>query len=193
MHAGTVELDADTAADQEFRAAAADRIATAAARGRLARRRLGQLRKTEDVAPDLPGRGDLLGVRTAAEWNGERGIAVDQHQHLRIVDAAHGNAEEIADANVDRHPHALDGTAQHDAFAMKFDLPRAAIRARILRVEGEREGKWVEPQCAARPGGIDSACWWLTPQDFISPPGLCSRSMRETLAGRSPFRLRKPG
>ncbi|MGY3692697.1 hypothetical protein ACVIGA_002777 [Bradyrhizobium sp. USDA 3240] len=30
-------------------------------------------------------------------------------------------------------------------FAMKLDLPHAAIRARILRVEAERKGKWVEP------------------------------------------------
>ena len=57
-----------------------------------------------------------------------------QHQHLRVVDAAQRDAEKIADANVDRHPHALDGTAQHDAFAMKFDLPHAAIGTDVVRV-----------------------------------------------------------
>ena len=81
-----------------------------------------------------------------------------QHQHLRlVVEAAQADAEEIADANVDGHPHALDGTAQHDAFAMNFDIPHAAVCAQILRIETLREGKWVEPQDAARPGGIDPA------------------------------------
>ena len=28
----------------------------------------------------------------------------------------------------------LDGTAQHDAFAMKFDLPHAAVGAGVLRM-----------------------------------------------------------
>ena len=82
-----------------------------------------------------------------------------QHQHLRfIVEAAQRDAEEIADANVDGHPHALDGTAQHDAFAMNFDIPHAAIGAHILRIKTLRKGKRVEPQDAARPGGIDPAC-----------------------------------
>ncbi|GIQ72472.1 hypothetical protein BraRD5C2_09080 [Bradyrhizobium sp. RD5-C2] len=70
---------------------------------------------------------------------------MNQHQHLRVVDAAQRDAEKIADANIDRHPHAENGTAEHDMFAMKLDLPHAAIRARILRVEAERKGKWVEP------------------------------------------------
>ena len=61
-----------------------------------------------------------------------------QHQHLCVVETAQCDAEEIADANVDGHLHALDGTAQHDAFAVKFDLPHAAVGARILRIEAER-------------------------------------------------------
>jgi hypothetical protein len=77
-----------------------------------------------------------------------------QHQHLHIVNAAQRNADEIADANVDRHPHALDGTAQHDAFAMKFDLPHAAVCADVLRMEEKRKRKRVEPQRTARPGGM---------------------------------------
>ena len=64
-----------------------------------------------------------------------------QHQHLRVVEAAQRHAEKIADANVDGHPHALDGTAQHDAFAMKFDLPHAAVGAGIMRIEARAEGK----------------------------------------------------
>ena len=116
-----------------------------------------------------------------------------QHQHLFVAASMQRDAKEIADANIDRHPHAENGTAQHDMFAMKLDLPHAAIRARILRVEAERKGKWVEPQCTARPGGIDSACWCLPPQSSVSPPGLCSRSMCESLAERWPFRLKKPG
>jgi hypothetical protein len=31
----------------------------------------------------------------------------------------------------------MDGTAQNDAFAMKFDTPHAAIRAGIVRVEAD--------------------------------------------------------
>ena len=95
-----------------------------------------------------------------------------QHQHLRVVEAAQRDAEKIADANVDGHLHALDGTAQHDAFAMKFDLPHAAVGAGILRIEAERKGKRVEPQCAARPGGIDPACCCLTPHGFSLPAGI---------------------
>jgi hypothetical protein len=62
----------------------------------------------------------------------------------------------------------MDGTAQHDAFAVKFDLPHAAVGAAVLRIEAERKGKRVEPE-------------------------LCSRSMCETLAERFPFRLKKAG
>ena len=81
-----------------------------------------------------------------------------QHQHLGVVDAAQRDAEKIADANVDRHLHAVQGTAQNDAFAMKFDLPHAAVRAGIVRVEADGQRERVEPQGAARPGGIDPAC-----------------------------------
>ena len=106
---------------------------------------------------------------------------MSEHQHLRVVDAAQCNAEKIGDANIDRHPHAVDGTAQHDAFAVKFDLPHAAVGAAVMRIETDRQGERVEPQCAARPGGIDPACCSLTPHGIVSPPGLCSRSIRETL------------
>ena len=62
---------------------------------------------------------------------------MNQNKHLRVVDAAQRNAKKIADADVDRHLHAAKGTAQHDTFAMKFDLPYAAIRARVVRVESD--------------------------------------------------------
>ena len=63
-----------------------------------------------------------------------------QHQHLRlVVEAAQRDAEEIADANVDRHPHALDGTAQHDAFAVNFDVPHVSVCADIVRIEALRK------------------------------------------------------
>ena len=83
---------------------------------------------------------------------------MNQHQHLGVVEAAQRHAEKIADANVDRHLHAVQGTAQHDAFAMKFDVPHAAVGTAVVRVEADRQRKRVEPQCAARPGGIDPAC-----------------------------------
>ncbi len=111
---------------------------------------------------------------------------MNQHQHLGIVGAAKGDTFEIADAKLDGHPHAVDRTVQHDAFAMKFDLPHAAVRTGVVRAEADGQGKGVEPQCTARPGGIDPACCCLTPHGLVSPPGLCSRSIRETLAGLSP-------
>ena len=61
-----VEQVAGAAAHQEFRAAGADRVVAATARGRFARLVFRQLRKREDLAPHLPGRGDLLGVGTDA-------------------------------------------------------------------------------------------------------------------------------
>src|ERR1700736_5460473 len=116
---------------------------------------------------------------------------MNQHQHLRVVEAAQCDAKKIADANIDGHLHAVDGTAQHDAFAVKFDSPHAAVCAAVRGVEGEGKREGVEPQCAARPGGIDPACCCLTPHGFVSPPGLCSRSIRETLAEHFPFWLKK--
>ena len=49
-------------------------------------------------------------------------------------------------AHADRHLHAVQGTAQNDAFAMKFDLPHAAIGTAVVRVEADRKRKRVEPQ-----------------------------------------------
>ena len=95
-----------------------------------------------------------------------------EHQHLRFVDAAQRDAEKIADAEIHGHAHALHGTAQHDAFAVKFDLPHAAIRAGVVRMEADRQRKRVEPQDAARPGGIDPACCYLTPHGFGLPAGI---------------------
>src|SRR5216684_7640939 len=116
-----------------------------------------------------------------------------EHKRLGVVDAAQRDAEKIAHANVDRHPHAVDGTMQYDAFAVKFYPPYAAVRAGVLRMkaDGQREG--VEPQCTARPGGIDPACCSLTPHVFISPPGLCSRSIGETVAEPRRHWLKKAG
>ena len=75
------------------------------------------------------------------------------NEHLPTTDA-----EKITDANVDGHPHAVQRTAQDHALAMKFDLPHAAIRAGIVRIETDGQGKRVEPQGAARPSGMDPAC-----------------------------------
>ena len=97
---------------------------------------------------------------------------MNQHQHLGVVDAAQRHAEKIAHANVDRHLHAVEGTAQDDAFAMKFDLPHAAVCAGVVRIEADGQRERVEPQCAARPGGIDPACCCLTPHGFYLPAGI---------------------
>src|SRR6478609_5430274 len=103
---------------------------------------------------------------------------MQQHQHLGIVDASQRYAAKIAHADVDRHPDAVHGTTQHDTFTMKFDLPYTAVGARIICLEADGQTKRVEPQCTARPGGIDPACS-LTPHGIVSPPGLCSRSIRD--------------
>jgi hypothetical protein len=60
-----------------------------------------------------------------------------QHQHARVVGLAHGDAEKIADANIDRHPHAAHGTPQDDLFARQFDVPDAAIGAYVVRFEAD--------------------------------------------------------
>ena len=116
-----------------------------------------------------------------------------QHQRLDIVAAAQCHAEKIADADIDRHPHAEQSAAQHDAFAIKLDVPDAAIGAQIVRVELDGQGKGVEPQRTARPCGSYPACCCLTPHGLFSPPGLCSRSMGESMPELRPFRLKKAG
>jgi len=78
---------------------------------------------------------------------------VSQHEHLDVIDTAKGNSEKIANPDVDRHPHALDGATQHNALAMKLDSSHAAIGAYVVRIEADWQRKRVEPQCAARPGG----------------------------------------
>ena len=83
---------------------------------------------------------------------------MDQHQQLSLVEAAQGHAEKVGYAKVDRHLHAVQGTAQNHAFSVKFDLPHAAVRTDVVRIEADRQRKRVEPQCAARPGGIGPAC-----------------------------------
>src|SRR5665647_2916590 len=97
---------------------------------------------------------------------------MNEHQELGAVEAAQGHAEKVGDAKVDRHLHAMQGTAQHDAFAMKFDVPHAAIGTAIVCLEADRQRKRVEPQCAARPGGIDPACCCLTPHGSYLPAGI---------------------
>jgi hypothetical protein len=103
---------------------------------------------------------------------------MQQHQHLGIVDPAQRNAAKIADTKIDGHPHALDGTPEHDTLAMKFDTAHAIVGADIVRIEAHWKRERVEPQCAARPGGIDPACCCLTPHGFFSPPGIPGRWVR---------------
>ena len=62
---------------------------------------------------------------------------MQQHQHLGIVDAAQRNAAEIADTKIDGHPHALDGTPEHNPLAMKFDAAHAVVGADVVRIEAD--------------------------------------------------------
>jgi len=66
----------------------------------------------------------------------------------------------------------MHGTVQNDAFAVKFDSPHTTVRTGVMRLEADGKGKGVEPQCAARPGGIDPACCCLTPHGFYLPAGI---------------------
>ncbi len=118
---------------------------------------------------------------------------MDQHQHLGIVDAAQRHAEKIADADVDRHLHAGNGTAQDHAFAVKFDVPYATVRAGVVRVEADGQGKRVEPQCAARPGGSDPAYCCLTPHGFYLPARIMFPVDGWSMPEPTSFRLKKAG
>ena len=51
---------------------------------------------------------------------------MNQHQKLGVVEAAQGHAEKIGYAKVDGHLHAMQGTAQYDAFAAKLAPYRPA-------------------------------------------------------------------
>jgi hypothetical protein len=97
---------------------------------------------------------------------------MNEHQRMLALAAAKRDAPEIADANIDGHPHAADGTAQHNTFPVQFHIAHAAVCANVVRIEADGQRERVEPQCAARPGRIDPArC--LTPHGFVSTPGLC--------------------
>jgi hypothetical protein len=55
---------------------------------------------------------------------------------------------------------------------VKFDSAHAAVCAVVMRVEADGQGKRVEPQGTARPGGIEPACCCLTPHGFYLPAGI---------------------
>lgn len=60
-----------------------------------------------------------------------------QHQHSGVVGLADGDAEKIADADIDSHLHAAHGAPQHDVFARQFDVPDAAVGAHVMRFEAD--------------------------------------------------------
>ena len=76
-----------------------------------------------------------------------------QYQHLCVVNSAQRNATKIAHTDVDRHSHAVDGTTQHNAFAVKFNTPQAAVRAYVMRIEADRYGQRVSQEGRAAPRG----------------------------------------
>jgi hypothetical protein len=65
---------------------------------------------------------------------------------------------------------------------VKFDPSQAAVGANVMGVENDRKRKRVEPQCAARPSGVDPACWCLTPHGFGLPAGIMFPVDRRELA-----------
>lgn len=132
------EQVAGTPPQQEARAPFTDRIASPPARRRIASV-VDELRKCEDLAPGLPCGVTLSGVIGHQKGNGERRIAVKQNERSPVGGVAHRDAGEFADAHADRHLHAMDGAMQRHAFAMKFDLPDAAVGAAVAR--GETDGQ----------------------------------------------------
>src|SRR3954453_20292485 len=106
---------------------------------------------------------------------------MNQHKHLGVLQVAQCYAAKVANKNLDRHLHAMNGTPQPNPFPMQPPSAHPPVRAEIVRVKTDWQRERVEPQGAARPGGIDPACCCLTPHGLCPPPGLCARSMRETL------------
>jgi hypothetical protein len=149
VHVCGIKRTAAAPPHQEFRTPREDYVTPPASWRRLARRFLRQLRQCKDIAPCLPGRHNLVAVRTHAKRDCQRRIAMQQHQHLGAVDAAQRNAAEIADTKVDGHPHALDGTPEHDTLAVKFDAAHAVVGAEIMRVKAHGKRERVEPQLTA--------------------------------------------
>jgi hypothetical protein len=62
------------------------------------------------------------------------------------------DAKEGAQRHIDRHRHTGDRATHDHPLLMKFDLPRAAIGARVGGRKALRQSKGVEPRVAARPG-----------------------------------------
>ncbi len=60
---------------------------------------------------------------------------MQQHQHLRVVRVTQRNAAEIADPEVDGHPHTLDGSPEHNALAVQFNVAHAIVGADVVRIE----------------------------------------------------------
>ncbi len=106
-----------------------------------------------------------------------------EHEHLPVLDAAQRYTKKIADAKLQRHVHAANGTTQHHALAMQFDLPHEAVGTGIMRLETDWQREGVEPHCAARPGGIDPTCCCLTPHDFCLPAGIVFPVVAQDLKG----------
>jgi len=133
-----VEQVAATPPHQEAGTPCIDDVAPSPARGRISPV-VGELRKRQDLAPGLPCGVALSDIIGHQKGNGERGIAVKQNERSPVGGVAHGHAGEFADAHADRHLHATDGAMQRHAFAMKFDLPDAAVGAAVAR--GETDGQ----------------------------------------------------
>jgi len=118
---------------------------------------------------------------------------VHENQRAPVIGFAAGDAEKIADANIDRHADAADGTAHGDTFAMNFDVPDAAIGAAIARLKADGQGMGVELQHAARPGGLHPTDSELTPHGLISHAGIMFPVDGRSMPERCPNPLKKAG
>ncbi|GAB1715308.1 MAG: hypothetical protein NTAFB05_03500 [Nitrobacter sp.] len=85
------------------------------------------------------------------------------------------------------------GASQRHALAVKFDLPNAAVGSAVARSKTDGQRERVEPQVAARPGRIDSACCCLTPHGFSLPAGIMFPVDGAIMPERGPDSLKKAG
>src|SRR5262252_869981 len=98
MDAGLGERIAGAAVHQKARPAPADRVLPATTRAGLTAIAILELRQREDLAPALPGGGDLVAVCALAQRDVEGRVAVNEDQHLRLAGLAQRNAAKVADA-----------------------------------------------------------------------------------------------
>jgi hypothetical protein len=102
-----------------------------------------------------------------------------------------GDTAESRDRQIERHAHAADAAANHDAFPEQIDYSPAFIGRFIGRFKTHRQREGVEPHRAARPGSCPAG-FHLTPRKTRPLPGCC-RPVAATLPEGRRIPLKIPG